>query len=252
MRRPSIAICCRFTPLLATLLTLSLVAIAGAQSQEPKPSASATPVSETETSPVATPVTGVSGSTWVGPNWGVTIAWDSAAWTVEGELIDAGYDGLQLGTPSSTVYVEAYDGYAGDAEACLADAESEIRAREGVTEVEGLAGRQLPNIDAERWPTQLFGLIAELPDGSPYRGVELSQCRTLVPGSAVLELTWQTAANAYNQELPLVDALFATLSVPNEATPEPLPVPAATPTLAKPAHSSVQLAASFPERANAK
>lgn len=214
--------------LLAVLLAFGLVAVAAAQSQEPKPSTNATQVAGTETAVAATPVSGVSGSTWAGPNWNVAIAWDPATWTVEGELIDAGYDGLQIGTASSTVYIEAYDGFAGDASACLDDAESEIRSRDGVSEVEVLEGRQLPDIGAGAWPTRLFGLIAELPDGSPYRGVELVQCRTLVPGTAVLELTWQTAANVYNQELPLVDTLFATLTVPNEATPEATPVSAAT------------------------
>jgi hypothetical protein len=228
MRIPRFAVHRRWPPLLAALLSLTLIAVAAAQSQEPKPSGIATTVTETAT-PAGTPVSGVLDSTWVGPNWGVGIAWDPSAWSVEGELIDAGYDGLQLGTAQSTVYVEAYDGFAGDAQACLDDAEGEIRARDGVSEVEVLQGRQLPAIGAETWPTRLFGLIAELPDGSPYRGVELVQCRSLVPGTAVLELTWQTAANAYNQELPLVDTLFATLSTPSAAPLAATPVAVATP-----------------------
>lgn len=251
MRPPSFANRRHIASLLATLFTFALVAVATAQSQEPKPTDNATPANETET-PSATPASGVVDSTWVGPNWDVGIAWDAAVWTVEGELIDAGYDGLQLGTPSSTVYVEAYDGFAGDANECLDDAEAEIRARDGVSEVEVLEGRQLPEIEAATWPTRLFGLVAELPDGSPYRGVELVQCRSVAPGTAVLELTWQVAANIYNQELPLVDTLFATLTMPIAAAPEATPLPEATPVLRSQPRTTSQVFASSPERASAK
>src|SRR5918996_987879 len=48
-------------------------------------------------------------SSWQGPNFGVRIHWDPAVWSVEGESIEEGYDGLQIGTPISTVFLEAYD-----------------------------------------------------------------------------------------------------------------------------------------------
>ena len=68
----------------------------------------------------------------------------SEVWSVEGEFIDEGYDGLQIGTPISTVYLEAYDGFDGDASECFAAAEQEIGEREGVSEVAPLSDRPLP------------------------------------------------------------------------------------------------------------
>ncbi len=91
--------------------------------------------------------TGVSGSSWQGPNFGVRIRWDPAVWSVEGEFIDVEYDGLQIGTPISTVYLETYNGFSGDAAACFAAAEQEIGEREGVSEVVPLTDRPLPVAD---------------------------------------------------------------------------------------------------------
>ena len=119
----------------AMLLSTGLATVAVAQSQEPKPALPATPVAQPESPASGEATTGVSGSSWQGPNFGVRIHWDPAVWSVEVESIDEGYDGLQIGTPSSTVFLEAYDGFAGDAEACFASAEQEIGDREGVSEL---------------------------------------------------------------------------------------------------------------------
>jgi hypothetical protein len=218
---------------LVILLAIGAVYVASAQSQEPRPGATtnmATPAVGQEDSITGLPETGVIDSSWQGPNWGLRLAWDPATWTVENELIERGYDGLQLGTSASTVYIEAYKGFAGDADACLADAEREIGERERVVEAAPLSGRRLPSTGATRGPSQLFGIIAELPDGERYRGIEYIECRTLVPGSAVLEITWQAASGVYNGELPRVEALLATIETSGAALPStPTASPMATP-----------------------
>ncbi len=63
---------------LAVLLSLGVAGIAGAQSQEPKPVLPATPVAGSDVSPVDGTATGVTDSSWTGPNWGVSISWDPA------------------------------------------------------------------------------------------------------------------------------------------------------------------------------
>jgi hypothetical protein len=209
---------------LAVLLALGIAGIAGAQSQEPKPVLPATPVADTDLPPADGSSTGVVGSSWTGPRWGVGISWDPSVWTVEAEFIDTGYDGVQLGTPLSTVYVEAYERFGGDAAVCLADAEAEIAAREGVTEVLPLSGRPLPVPDANRGEAALFGLTLTLEDGTVFRGIEYVECRNIVPGSAVLEITWQTITETFNQDFPNVEALLGTITVSSDATPVATPV----------------------------
>jgi hypothetical protein len=211
------------------LLSTGLATVAVAQSQEPKPALPATPVVQPASPASGEATTGVSGSSWRGPNFGVRIHWDPAVWSVEGESIGEGYDGLQIGTSSSTVFLEAYDGFAGDAEACFAAAEQEIGEREGISEVVPLTDRPLPVAANARGAARLFGLTATLPDGTPYRGVEYVECRTVKPGEAVLEITWQSVTQAFNEDFANVEGLLATIEIPQES-PSATPVaPRATP-----------------------
>jgi hypothetical protein len=159
----------------------------------------------------------------------VRIHWDPEVWSVEGESIEEGYDGLQIGTPISTVFLETYESFAGDAEACLAAAEQEISEREGVSEVVPLTDRPLPVAADVRGEAGLFGLTASLPDGTNYRGVEYVECRTVRPGEAVLEITWQAVTQAFNEDFANVEELLAAIELPGES-PAATPVaPQATP-----------------------
>ncbi|MFN8590868.1 MAG: hypothetical protein U0031_05335 [Thermomicrobiales bacterium] len=227
---PSNPLILRAAAIVAIMSCLSgaIATVTMAQTQEPKPILSPTPAQAEEQSSAAT-TSGVVGAAWTGPNWGVQVAWDPAIWSVEDEYIQTGYDGLQLGAANSTVFIEAYDGFSGDAPACLDAAAGEISNREGVTEAAPLSGRPLPVPDDARGAAQLFGVTAKLADGSPYRGIEYVECRTAAPGTAVLELTWQAPVNAYLQDLPKVSDLLAAIVVPS-APPAATPGPAlATP-----------------------
>ncbi len=214
----------------AMLLSTGLATVAVAQSQEPNPALPATPVTQPDSPASGDVPTGVSGSSWQGPNFGVRIHWDPAVWSVEAESIDEGYDGLQIGTPRSAVFLETYDGFAGDAEACFAAAEQEISAREGISEVVPLTDRPLPVAADVRGAAGLFGLTATLPDGNTYRGVEYVECRTVKPGEAVLEITWQAATQTFNEDFPNVEELLAAIEMPEESRSAATPVaPRATP-----------------------
>ena len=229
MRPPRFSI--RSLPILTVVILLSLgvTAVTVAQSQEPKPELLATPIAQPGTPAPAGAATGVSGSSWQGPNFGVRIHWDPDVWTVEGEFIDEGYDGLQIGTPISTVYLETYDGFGGDAQACFDAAAQEIGEREGVSEVVPLSDRPLPVAEEVRGVAGIFGVTASLPDGNAYRGVEYVECRTVYPGQTVLEITWQAATQAFNEDFTNVEQLLAAIELPEEASPATPPAPRATP-----------------------
>ena len=230
MRQPTFTV--RRVPVivLAILFSAGLVTVAGAQSQEPKPVLPATPVAESDLASLDTATTGVSGSSWEGPNSGVRISWDPDIWSVEGEFIEDGYDGLQIGTPISTVYLEAYVGFGGNAGDCFADAESELGEREGVSEVVSLSGRPLPVTADERGEAGLFGITGTLPDGTAYRAIEYVECRTVVPGESVLEITWQAVTQAFAEDFANVETLLAAIEMPDESRPAATPAaPQATP-----------------------
>ncbi|MFN8664661.1 MAG: hypothetical protein U0075_22470 [Thermomicrobiales bacterium] len=187
-----------------------------AQSQEPKPAPEvvsiATPVPQVES---GGPGTGITGNTWLGPSFGVGITWDPNTWVVESEQIEQGYDGLRLGTPASSLFLEAYEGFPSDPASCLEDANAEIAGREFVTEVVPLENRPLPETGFTDGARKLFGIAATLEDGTVYRGAEYVECREL-PDGAMLELTWQVPVESFNAELPLVDDLLRSLVVPGE------------------------------------
>ena len=226
----------RSRPILVTVGLIAtgmlLVSQAGslAQSQEPKPAPKpvliATPVPQVES---GGPGTGITGNTWLGPSFGVGITWDAETWDVESEQIERGYDGLRLGTPAASVFLEAYEGFPSDPTSCLEDANAEIAGRDFVTEVVPLENRPLPETGFTEGARQLFGIAATLEDGTVYRGAEYVECRQL-PDGAMLELTWQVPVEAFNAELPLVNDLFANLVVPG-AGPELPELPASPPDL---------------------
>ena len=247
---PMTMYCLAGQSLLALLIAVSTVISVHAQSQESKPTRQAppaTPTMQAETGASEPRQSGVSGTSWEGPSAGVTFSWDPEIWTVEQELIEAGYDGLQIGTTDSTIFVEAYEGFAGDAEACLDASEQEIRDREGVSEVVAIEGRPLPATGDLQGPSRLFGIVAATPDERAYRSIEYVECRTLVSGTSVLELTWQTSVAAFNQEFPLVEVLFASVELPGDAPGFPVAPPSIDPNTAW--HHTTS---SFPESARAK
>ncbi len=211
----------------ALLVGLALAPVAGAQSQEPKPiTPGQEPTGMLDATPVAggtlvgtpepgptQPTSGVAGSTYTSPTWGYSLSWDPASWRVEGEVSEGGYDGLQLGTPRSTVYLEGYAMFGGDAEACLRDAVVGVGQREGVGEVEALPGRPTPLTAAEAPQQILVRYPQAFADGSSAEIVEFVACQELQPGVAVLETTFQVAASQYDAELPLATALLDTLAL---------------------------------------
>jgi hypothetical protein len=59
--------------------------------------------------------------------------------------------------------------------------------------------------------------------------VEYVECRTVFPGETVLEITWQAVTQAFSEDFENVEALLATIELP-EAPPAATPAaPRATP-----------------------
>jgi hypothetical protein len=217
---------------LALLFVPALALSARAQSQEPKPKI--TPAA-TAAAPAATPAaqSGVHGNAYISPTFGYTLSWNPDTWSVKDERLLEGYDGLELGTDRSNLFVEGMNDYAGDPTACLADARQQLASRQGISAISDFQGPGRPVQDANGAKSYLVGYVAKLPDGSTTSIVEFVQCRTLVPGQAVLELTWQVQDVDYAKQLPLVVDLLKTLHIPGAAaTPvagTPLASPEATP-----------------------
>jgi hypothetical protein len=214
---------------LALLFVPALGLSARAQSQEPKPKI--TPPAATSTAPAATPAvqSGVHGNAYISPTFGYTLSWDPSIWSVKDERLLEGYDGLELGTDRSNLFVEGMNDYAGDPTACVADARQQLASRQGISAISDFQGPGRPVQDVDGAKSYLVGYVAKLPDGSTTSIVEFVQCRTLVPGQAVLELTWQVQDVDYAKQLPLVVDLLKTLHLPGAAATPVSATPIATP-----------------------
>jgi hypothetical protein len=216
---------------LAALLLAAIGLSASAQSQEPKPKIAPTASAPASASAAASPAakSGVHGNAYTSPTFGYTLSWDPSIWAVKAERLIEGYDGLELGSDRSNVFVEGMNDYGGDVAACLADARQQIASRQGVGPISDFQGPGRPIPDTNGAKSFLVGYVAKFPDGSSQTIVEYVQCRTIVPGAAVLELTWQTLDTTYAQQLPIVADLFKTLHVPGAGATPVAATPAASP-----------------------
>ena len=122
---------------LASLLVAALGLSARAQSQEPKPKIAPPAATAAATPPAKT---GVHGNAYTSPTFGYTLSWDPAVWTVKAERLVEGYDGLELGTDRSNVFLEGMNDYNGDVAACLADARKQIASRQGIGPISDFQG----------------------------------------------------------------------------------------------------------------
>ncbi len=204
---------------------LATVKLPKVSQAEKTPKAASTPDGD---STPETGATGVKGSTYVGPTYGFRVSWDKDLWSVEEEANEQDYDGLQIGTDRTSVFLEGYTGFRGDADACLADAAQQLKEYDKISDFRRARGTDLPETggggDAA---AQLYRYTVELDDGSTADVLEYIECRTLVADEAVLEITARVGADYYEDELPAIEDLLTSLGIPsatsstsdNDATP---------------------------------
>nr|MDQ3045564.1 PQQ-binding-like beta-propeller repeat protein [Chloroflexota bacterium] len=125
---------------------------------------------------------------------------------------------LQLGTSQSTVWFEAHSETAGDAAACLANAEAEIAAETPVNSMTPAAALTAPNLPAPG-PSSISALELTLDSGANAQAITFLACLP-VADDATLELTWFVGDPYYEFELPRVNDLLATLLLPGSSSTE--------------------------------
>jgi hypothetical protein len=134
-------------------------------------------------------------------------------WTVTEESTEDGVDSLQVQTTSgfSLVGFLASEGYAGDARGCRDDAGQILGETEGIT-----AYTPTPNVNDG---TPLIGGDAALAfaiydatytdEQGSFQARVYVQCRTLVPGRAVLAVIWIVPTVAFDTDLAAFEGLLA-------------------------------------------
>jgi hypothetical protein len=150
---------------------------------------------------------------YISPTWGYSVRWYSDEWTFSEESSVDGTDSLWLRDAQGEVV--GFDGaaaYGGDASVCLKERMAAIEAIPGATDVvvvsdEANAVQEFWN---PRWSWAI--LLARLPSGGQSVDHVISlDCRTLVPGEAVLTRYLSGPAATFDEHDPRFDVLDAAL-----------------------------------------
>jgi hypothetical protein len=163
---------------------------------------------------------GIVGNRYLSPSFGFKVTWDANVWSVNGDNETDGYDAIALDTAASTVFIEGYQAFRGDPAACLADAVEELQGDLAVSGFGPVAGHDAPTADgAVPANAAIYAYVYAGQDGKQTDILTYIECRTLVPGESVLELTFLAPARFYDADEPLVQALFASLEMPDATAP---------------------------------
>ena len=166
---------------------------------------------------------GDDGNAYTSPRYGYRIAWDPAVWEPIAHPAATDGDGVLLGHDDRriTVDLRGYDDGAGNHVACLREAATRIERRGWVLRPLAL-------------PPPATGATASgsLLEGEPILPASrldafYLECRTLVPGRAVLSVVGHFGYDeaGYREGASLFEALMADLTLPGHAPAEPRPGP---------------------------
>jgi hypothetical protein len=170
----------------------------------------------------------IAGETWTSPTYGFSVSWAGTEWqpNLEGMLTAAGperLDRLHLLNGTSSLYFEGATRYEGDLSSCVAQEANLLSQEGGVSEIR-------PYLDEDG-----VQLVADGPDSSAaaftltlavgdqeVELVDYVECRTLIPGEAVLIVTLVTEPNVFETELASAQEIVATIELGEEPGPDPL------------------------------
>jgi hypothetical protein len=151
--------------------------------------------------------------TYVNPTWGYTVTWDPEVWMIfSGPTEDDGGDFLSLTMIGSNdffpmVAVAGFAGYDGDPEACLAGA---------VADADEDNENPLVSVDGGNLPATAPGVVAGLYENTDLAFYFYYECRTLVPGEAVVVITFGASASDYDEALPAFEEILTDFQMPEE------------------------------------
>ncbi len=154
----------------------------------------------------------VDGTTYIDPTYGYSLSWDDGVWSVS----DDARGDLALESDLVQVFFQSGQFYDGDAVACRDDLVQRLPNDPTVETVEPFTdGDSLESDETTRaWSTLAVGLSGS-DDEDEREVVERIECRTLVPGEAVLAITWLGSLDAASEVLEGAESLLDDLVTPS-------------------------------------
>jgi hypothetical protein len=170
----------------------------------------------------------IEGETWTSPTYGFSVSWAGTEWQPDpaGTLTAVGperLDRIHLLNGVSSLYFEGATRYEGDLTACVAEEANLLAQETGVSEIRPYRddeGVQLiaggPNSSAAA-----FTLTLSIGD-QEVELVDYVECRTLIPGQAVLIITLVAEPPVFDQELAAAQTVIDTIVLSEETPLDPL------------------------------
>ncbi len=170
----------------------------------------------------------IEGDRWTSPTYGFSVSWAGTEWQPDpaGTLAAVGperLDRLHLLNGVSSLYFEGATRYQGDLPACVA-AEANLLSQEtGVSEIRPYRDEEGVQLVADGPNSSAAAFTLTLSIGNQeVELVDYVECRTLIPGQAVLIITLVTEPAGFRQELAAAQAVIDTIELPEEAPLDPL------------------------------
>ena len=149
----------------------------------------------------------IEGETWTSPTYGFSVSWAGTEWQPDpaGTLTAVGperLDRIHLLNGVSSLYFEGATRYQGDLTACVAEEANLLAQETGVSEIRPYRDEEGVQLvaDGPNSSAAAFTLTLSIGD-QEVELVDYVECRTLIPGQAVLIITLVTEPPVFDQEL---------------------------------------------------
>jgi hypothetical protein len=170
----------------------------------------------------------IEGERWTSPTYGFSVSWAGTEWQPDpaGTLAAVGperLDRLHLLNGVSSLYFEGATRYQGDLAACVAEEANLLSQETGVSEIRPYRDEEGVQLvaDGPNSSAAAFTLTLSIGD-QEVELVDYVECRTLIPGQAVLIITLVTEPTGFRQELAAAQSVIDTIVLPEEPPLDPL------------------------------
>jgi len=170
----------------------------------------------------------VEGERWTSPTYSFSVSWAGTEWQPdpEGTLTAVGperLDRVHLLNGVSSLYFEGATRYQGDLTACVAEEANLLAQETGVSEIRPYRDEEGVQLvaDGPNSSAAAFTLTLSIGD-QEVELVDYVECRTLIPGQAVLIITLVTQPPVFDQELAAAQTVIDTIALSEEPPLDPL------------------------------
>src|SRR5215211_7289062 len=170
----------------------------------------------------------IEGERWTSPTYGFSVSWAGTEWQPDpaGTLAAVGperLDRLHLLNGVSSLYFEGATRYQGDLPACVAEEANLLSQETGVSEIRPYRDEEGVQLVADGPNSSAAAFTLTLAIGNQeVELVDYVECRTLIPGQAVLIITLVTQSPVFDQELAAAQSVIDTIALAEKPPLDPL------------------------------